>query len=59
MTIIYIMENKFYLYEKISHFHDTMIKINNEPNKKIVYTDEQFKKDFEKWISDSKHIKFI
>ncbi len=47
------MENKPYSYKKLSHFIN-MLKISNEPNKIVPYTDKQFEEDLKKWFNETK-----
>ena len=49
------MENKSHSYKKLSHFSDMLLKMNNEPDKIVYYTDKQFEEDLEKWVSDTKY----
>ena len=49
------MENKRPAYKKLSHFSDMVLKMNNEPDKIISYTNEQFEEDLEKWIGETKY----
>ena len=46
---------KSYSYKKISHVKD-MLKMSNETNEKVPYTDKQFEEDLKKWLSESKII---
>ena len=49
------MENTSHSYKKLSHFSDMLLKMNNEPDKIVSYTDKQFEEDLEKWVSETKY----
>ena len=47
------MENNSHSYKKLSHFSDYMLKMSNEPNKIIPYSDKQFEEDLQKWKDET------
>jgi len=49
------MENTSHSYKKLSHFSDMVLKMNNEPDKIVSYTNKQFEEDVEKWVSETKY----
>ena len=49
------MENTSHSYKKLSHFSDMVLKMNNEPDKIVSYTNKQFEEDLEKWVSETKY----
>jgi predicted fused transcriptional regulator/phosphomethylpyrimidine kinase len=48
-------ENTSHSYKKLSHFSDMVLKMNNEPDKIVSYTNKQFEEDLEKWVSETKY----
>lgn len=49
------MENKSHSYKKLSHFSDMVLKMNNEPDKIISYTDKQFEENLQKYAGETKY----
>ena len=43
------MENTSHPYKNLSHFSDMVLKMNNEPDKIVSYTDKQFEEDLKNW----------
>lgn len=49
------MENTSHPYKNLSHFSDMVLKMNNEPDKIVSYTDKQFEEDLKKLVSETKY----